>query len=214
MISAIALLIPNFGTILCAIIFTAGRFTPGIKTDGTDWSENWHKLWSFYFVPWPTNVQLINKLSHSYLQQQNDFSPFYCKNDNCKVLKIFYNIESSKPMWNILILNCILLIKRYNLCKVLACLTSFFQLSLFCSTFFQFLMFILFISSKTSSPQRVLGLPIGLLDMSFLLLIFCTFIILNFIFNSCIWNTGVTWQDTDYKLPEEDTIVSKHVGVW
>ena len=35
-------------------------------------------------------------------------------------------------------------------------------------------MFILFISSKTSSSQRVLGLSIGLLDMGFHLLIFCT----------------------------------------
>ena len=32
----------------------------------------------------------------------------------------------------------------------------------------------LFISSKTSSSQRILGLPIGLLDMGFHLLIFCT----------------------------------------
>ena len=32
----------------------------------------------------------------------------------------------------------------------------------------------LFISSKTSSSQRVLGLPIKLLDMGFHLLIFCT----------------------------------------
>jgi hypothetical protein len=31
---------------------------------------------------------------------------------------------------------------------------------------------------------------------------------------SCIWNTGVTWQGIDYKLPEDDTIVSKHVAVW
>jgi len=29
-----------------------------------------------------------------------------------------------------------------------------------------------------------------------------------------IWNTCVTWQGIDYKLPEDDTIVSKHVGVW
>ena len=28
--------------------------------------------------------------------------------------------------------------------------------------------------------------------------------------NSCIWNTCVTWQGIDYKLPEDDTIVSKH----
>jgi hypothetical protein len=32
--------------------------------------------------------------------------------------------------------------------------------------------------------------------------------------NSCIWNTCVTWHGIDYKLPEYDTIVSKHVGVW
>jgi hypothetical protein len=32
--------------------------------------------------------------------------------------------------------------------------------------------------------------------------------------NSCIWNTGVTWQGVDYKLSEDDMIVSKHVAVW
>jgi len=35
-------------------------------------------------------------------------------------------------------------------------------------------MFMLFISSKTSSSQRILGLPVGLLDTGFHLLIFCT----------------------------------------
>jgi hypothetical protein len=34
--------------------------------------------------------------------------------------------------------------------------------------------FMIFVSSKTSSSQSVLGLPIGLLDMGFHLLIFCT----------------------------------------
>ena len=68
----------------------------------------------------------------------------------------------------------LLLIKRYNLFKVLPCSTTFFHLSLFCATFFQLRTFMLFISSKTSSYQRILGLPIGLLDMSFHLLIFCT----------------------------------------
>ena len=68
----------------------------------------------------------------------------------------------------------LLLTKRYNLYKVLARSTTFFQLSLFCATFFQFLMFMLFISSETSPSQRVLGLPIGLLDMGFHLSIFCT----------------------------------------
>jgi hypothetical protein len=38
--------------------------------------------------------------------------------------------------------------------------------------------------------------------------------ILNSITKSCIWNECVTWQGTYYKLPEDDTIVSKHVGVW
>jgi len=32
--------------------------------------------------------------------------------------------------------------------------------------------------------------------------------------NRCIWNTCVTWQSNDYKHPEDDTIVSKHIGVW
>ena len=68
----------------------------------------------------------------------------------------------------------LLLMKCYNLCKVLACLTVFFQLSLSCATFFQLHTFILLISSKTLSSQRVLGLPNGLLDMGFHLLIFRT----------------------------------------
>ena len=37
--------------------------------------------------------------------------------------------------------------------------------------------------------------------------------IVNCITNSCIWNTRVTWQGIDYRLPEDDTIVSKHLGV-
>jgi hypothetical protein len=28
------------------------------------------------------------------------------------------------------------------------------------------------------------------------------------------YNTCVTWQDIDYKLPDDDMIVSKHVGVF
>jgi len=38
-------------------------------------------------------------------------------------------------------------------------------------------------------------------------------LIVNCITNSCIRNTCVTWQGIDYKLPEDDMIVSKHVGV-
>jgi len=36
-------------------------------------------------------------------------------------------------------------------------------------------------------------------------------LIVNCITNSCI---RVTWQVSDYKFPEDDTIVSKHVEVW
>jgi len=40
-------------------------------------------------------------------------------------------------------------------------------------------------------------------------------LILNCITNSCIWHTYVTWQGTTYEIPEDDTIVSKHVRkVW
>ena len=37
---------------------------------------------------------------------------------------------------------------------------------------------------------------------------------MKYVTNSCIWNTWVSWQGTDYKLPEDDTIVSKYVEVW
>ena len=57
----------------------------------------------------------------------------------------------------------LLLIKRYNLFEVLACSTSFFHFSLSWATFFQLRTFIFFISTKTSSSHRNLGLPVGLL---------------------------------------------------
>ena len=79
----------------------------------------------------------------------------------------------------------LLLIKHYNLYKVLACSMAFFQLSLFCAIFFQLCTFIFLISSKTSFSQCVLGLPIGLLDMGFHLLIFCTHSLSYFFFTSC-----------------------------
>jgi len=68
--------------------------------------------------------------------------------------------------------DCLLPIKRYNLYKVLACSTAFFQLSLFCAIFFQLCTYIFLISPKTSFSQRVLDLPIGLFDMGFHLLMF------------------------------------------
>ena len=35
---------------------------------------------------------------------------------------------------------------------------------------------------------------------------------LNFITNSYNSNTYITWRGNEYELPEDDTIVSKHVG--
>ena len=61
----------------------------------------------------------------------------------------------------------LLLTKRCNLYKVLACSSTFFQQSLICTTLFQLRTFMLFISSETPSSQLVLVLPIGLLDMGF-----------------------------------------------
>jgi len=41
----------------------------------------------------------------------------------------------------------------------------------------------------------------------------CNILIVNCITTSCISKTCVTWQGIDYKPSEDDTIVSKHVGV-
>jgi len=30
--------------------------------------------------------------------------------------------------------------------------------------------------------------------------------------NAVVGNSSVTWQCTNYELPEDDTVVSKHVG--
>jgi hypothetical protein len=35
---------------------------------------------------------------------------------------------------------------------------------------------------------------------------------LNYITNYCIGHTCVTWQGTYYGLPEDDALVSKHIG--
>jgi hypothetical protein len=80
--------------------------------------------------------------------------------------KSYFLFSFRKHNWMLLLL----LIKHSNLCKVLACSTAFFQLSPFCAIFFQLCIFILLISSKAPFSQRVLGLPIGLLDMGFHLL--------------------------------------------
>jgi len=35
---------------------------------------------------------------------------------------------------------------------------------------------------------------------------------LNYITNNSIWHTRVTWQGNKYEIPEDDTVLSKHVG--
>ena len=49
--------------------------------------------------------------------------------------------------------------------------------------------------------------------VGFIIRIMWNILIVNCITNSCIGNTCVTWQVIDYKRPEDDTMVSKHVGV-
>jgi hypothetical protein len=48
---------------------------------------------------------------------------------------------------------------------------------------------------------------------NFILIYIIIILIVNCLTNSCIRNTCVTWQGIGYKLSEDDTIVSKHVGV-
>jgi hypothetical protein len=75
--------------------------------------------------------------------------------------------------------------------------------------------------SYTSISNAAVGNTIYNSDFNILLsqmaaFVFSNFnlLIVNYITNSCIWNTRVTWQGTDYTLPEDDTIVSKHLGEW
>ena len=37
---------------------------------------------------------------------------------------------------------------------------------------------------------------------------------LNYITNSCNWNTYVIWRGNEYELSEDDMIVSKQVAAW
>ena len=46
-----------------------------------------------------------------------------------------------------------------------------------------------------------------------LLIIQFNILIVKCITKSNIWNTCVTWQVIDYKLPEDDTVMSKYVVV-
>jgi len=105
-----------------------------------------------------TNRSIVKVHEHVHTEER----PFPCDVRN-KTLK---QIEHLK-------VHLLLLMKRYNLFKVLACSTTLFHLSLFC-VMFQLYTFMLLISSKTSSSPHNLGLPVGLLGMGFHLLIIFT----------------------------------------
>ena len=98
----------------------------------------------------------------------------YVKTMSFPSVRPWHSISDETLCHSIMKLLLLLLVIRYNPFKVLACSTTLFHLSHFCVTFFQLHTFMLFISSKTSSSQRNLGLPVCLLDMGFHLLIFFT----------------------------------------
>ena len=143
-----------------------------LPLDGYPWIWYWGLLWKSVENPqiWLKSENmpgsLHEDLSTFYWYRRHKFAikELLCKTQYC------CGFDSDVHCLN----NASFLTKRYSLYKVLACSATFFHLSLFCATFFQFPIFMLFISSKTSSFQRGLGLPIGLLDMDFHLLIFCT----------------------------------------
>ena len=144
------------------------------------------------FLPWCS----VSNRNGTHLTQSSAFHPPYFSSyhfysylphltclHNFIVLTFLNNLSFQLPLflkkeilcnWVVSRVSLLLLIKRYNLYKVLACSMAFFQLSLFCAIFFQLCTFIFLISSKTSLSQRVLGLPTGLLYMGFHLLIFWT----------------------------------------
>ena len=130
----------------------------------------------FYILVGPLFIYFRHKYNFAITLRNNiilcDF-PWECAT---KPSKYKSNLPKKSVFYCLLLLLLLLLLltKRYSMYKVLTCSTNFFQLSPFGTTFFQLRTFMLFLSSKTSSFQRVLGLPIGLLDMGFHLLIFCT----------------------------------------
>jgi hypothetical protein len=92
---------------------------------------------------------LLQSFTDTILDSAKYFSTYQC---NLVCLPEREKDPSNIPLLNHLLL-LLLLIKRYNLCKVRACSTTFFQPSLFCATFFQLRTFMLFISSKSHLPN-------------------------------------------------------------
>jgi high-affinity K+ transport system ATPase subunit B len=61
--------------------------------------------------------------------------------------------------------------------------------------------------SYTSIPNAAVGNSVETCSS----VIICAIIVYLLVI---VQNACVTWQGIDYKLPEDDTIVSKHVAVW
>jgi len=80
----------------------------------------------------------------------------YCSHYVSKVFVLcslcLYYVHCVCTMFVCLYSSSLLLIKRYNLFKVLACSTTFFQLSLFCATFFQLCTYALYIFQNFIFP--------------------------------------------------------------
>jgi hypothetical protein len=113
------------------------------------------------------NIHILIFVAMQHVNAQDDRNVLYKNKWSTKhCVAIVHNITFC--------LNIFFLLKCYNLYKVLARSTTSFHLSLSCTTFFQLFTFKLLMSPKTSSSQRVLGLPIGRLDMGFHHLIFFT----------------------------------------
>ena len=65
-----------------------------------------------------------------------------------------------------------------------------------------------------TSPTYIKYIKLQLLVIQFKLInpIIIKYLNLNCATNSCNWYTYVTWRGNEYELPENDMIVSKHVG--
>jgi len=79
--------------------------------------------------------------------------------------------------------------------------------------FIFFFLFCTMTNKCTIISQIITLLHVSILSCHLRELVMNTLII-NCITISCIWNACVSWQGIDYKLPEDDTIVSKHVEMW
>jgi len=163
---------------------------------------------SYCYALWPTNAQLFHKLSHSYMFRHYRL---IFRELVINILSSYRNISNGAVRNIIYIINCIF----SNTICIINCNTN----SCIWNTF-------------------VTLRGIYCIDFIINCIFSNTICIINFITNSCTWNTFVSWQGIDcidlyyklyyqqmllkylcnfarydYKLPEDDTIVSKHAGM-